>query len=138
MNNVYEPCYDQSMNLIIINGSEPNKKAPNYEFIARTLFEKLEENTTINGCIMIPDSQGYLTSWRPNDAGNVWLQISAPLVLHGPDPLPNELPKKFVAENQMQTDRVITMQNEKDAVMIEAEEIAQEAEEILRKKLKFK
>ena len=29
----------------------------------------------------------------------------------------------------MLTDRVITMQNEKEAVMIEAEEIAQEAEE---------
>ena len=70
---------------------------------------------------MIPDSQGYLTAWQPNEVGGVWLQISAPLVLHGPDPLPNELPKKVLAEGYILTDKVTMMQNEKEAVMMEAE-----------------
>ena len=110
-----DPKYLHSdTNFIQINGCPPNKFVPAYSFIAKGFFDVLLESETNNGTILIPDFNQKLTTYRPNGEGSLCLEISEPLLLYGPDPDEEKMPRKVIALAEKLQNQFNTLESEKE------------------------
>ena len=46
---------------------------------------------------MIPDTNQKFSTWRPNKVGSLSFEIAEPLLVDGPDPKIDQLPRKGLA-----------------------------------------
>ena len=105
-------------NFIIINGCAPNKTVPGYSFIAKGFFNELQKCKTASGTVLIPDFNQKFTTYRPNGEGSLNFEIAEPLLMHGPDPEIDQMPKKLLAL----TEKLKNLESEKEELEKRAEE----------------
>ena len=109
-------------NFIQINGCPPNQTVPGYSFIATGFFSMLQECKTDNGTILIPDFKQKLSTYRPNGKGSISLEIAEPLLLYGPDPEEDQMPRKVLALTEKLKDQFNTLESEKEQLESRAKE----------------
>ena len=62
---------------------------------------------------MVPDFKQIFSTFRPNGEGNLSLQIAEPLLINGPEPDLEQMPRKVLALTEKLKDKFNTLESEK-------------------------
>ena len=78
--------------------------------------------------MLVPDFMQIFSTYRPNGEGSLNFQIAEPLLLHGPDPNLEQMPRMVLALNEKLKDELNTLESEKKQLEARAKEQAERAE----------
>lgn len=87
---------------IQINGCPPNKFVDAYSFISSGFFDILDSIKKANNkTVLIPDKGHEFIRYSPNGVGSLSLEIAEPLLLNGPDPEDDQMPKVLALNEKL-------------------------------------